>query len=88
MDVKSLYTVIPNNEGLCALKHFFDLRTAWEPSTATLLRLAELALTLYCFSFDGRYFKQINGVAMGAKMGPSYANLIVGFIEELIFGKN
>ena len=26
------------------------------------------------FSFDGRYFKQINDVAMGTKMGPSYAN--------------
>ena len=24
-------------------------------------------------------------LAMGTKMGPSYANLFVGFIEELIF---
>ena len=49
------------------------------------MRLAELVLTLNCFSFDGYYFKQINGAAMGTKMGPSYANLFVGFIEELIF---
>src|SRR6056300_806575 len=84
MDVKSLYTVIPNDEGLLALKHFFDRRTVLEPSTPTLLRLAELVLTLNCFSFDGPFYKQINGVAMGTKMGPSYPNLFVGFIEEQI----
>ncbi|CAH3162959.1 unnamed protein product [Pocillopora meandrina] len=82
MDITSLYTVIPNDEGLRALKHFFDLRTVKEPSSETLLRLAELVLTLNCFSFGGNYYKQTNGVAMGTKMGPSYANLFVGFIEH------
>ena len=80
MDVKSLYAVIPHNEGLLALKHFFDRRTTTEPSTSTLLRLAELVLTLNCFSFDDQYFKQTNVVAMGTRMGPSYANLFVGHI--------
>ena len=46
MDVKFLYTIIPNAEGLRALRHFFDLRPVLEPSTPTLLRLAELVLTL------------------------------------------
>ena len=82
MDITSLYTVIPNDEGLRALKHFFDLRTVKEPSSETLLRLAELVLTLNCFSFGGNYYKQTNGVAMDTKMGPSYANLFVGFIEH------
>ena len=85
MDVKSLYTVIPNDEGLRALKHFFDRRSDLEPSTPTLLRLAELVLNLNCFSFGDKFFQQINGVAMGTKMGPNYANLFVGFIEEQIF---
>ena len=74
MDTTSLYTVIPNDEGL-ALKHFFDHRTVKEPSSETLLRLAELVLIFNCFSFGGNYYKQTNGVAMGIKMGPSYANL-------------
>ena len=86
MDAKSLYTVIPNDEGLRALKQFFDCRTVLEPATATLLRLTELVLSFNCFSFDGRYFKQINCVAMGTKMGPSYAKLFVGFIEEQYSG--
>ena len=86
MGVTSLYTVIPNAEGLLALKHFlFDLRTVEEPSSETLLRLAKLVLTLNCFSFAEIYNKEINGVAMGTKMGPSYANLFVGYIEHQVF---
>ena len=65
MDITSLYTVIPDDEGLRALKRFFDYRTVKEPSSETLLRLAELVLTLNCFSFGGNYYKQTNGVAMG-----------------------
>ena len=87
MDITSLYTVIPNDEGLLALKHFFDLLTVKESSSETLLRLADLVLTLNCFSFADSYFKQINGVAMGTKMGPSYANLFVGYIEHKIFNQ-
>ena len=55
MGISSLYTVIPNSEGLQALRYFFDQRTVTEPSTETLLHLAELVLTLNCFSFAGNY---------------------------------
>ena len=87
MDIISPYTVIPNDEGLRALKHFFDQRTVKEPSSETLLRLAELILTLNRFSFGDNYYIQTNGVAMGIKMGPSYANLFVGFIEHQFFSQ-
>ena len=87
MDITSLYTVIPNNEGLLALKFYFDQRSNKTPSSETLLRLAELVLTLNCFSFSNNHYKQINGVAMGTKMGPSYANLFVGYIENQFFNQ-
>ena len=57
MDITSLYNVIPTTEGPLALKQFFDLRTVKEPSLETMLRLAELVLTLNCFSFAGIYYK-------------------------------
>ena len=85
IDITSLYTVIPNNEGLQAIKFLFNQRPIKTPSSETLLRLAELILTLNCFSFGDSYYKQINGVAMWTKMGPSYANLFVGFIANKFF---
>lgn len=50
INITSLKAVIPNDEGLWALKHFFDQCTVKEPCSETLLRLAELVLTLNCFS--------------------------------------
>ena len=87
MYITSLYTVISNDEGLRAPQHFFDHCTVKEPSSETLLRLAELVLTLNCFSFGGNYYKQSNGVVMGTQMGPSYANLFVGFIKRQFFSQ-
>ena len=50
INIISLNAVIPNDEGLWALKHFFHQCTVKEPCSETLLRLAELVLTLNCFS--------------------------------------
>ena len=41
MDITSIYTVITNDEGLLTFKHFFDQRTVKEPTSETLLRLAD-----------------------------------------------
>ena len=49
MAISSLYTVIPNSEGLLALKYFSDQRTVKEPRSETLLRLAELVNTKLFF---------------------------------------
>ena len=55
MDIKSLYTVIPNNGGLEALTYYLDQRTIKEPPTHTLTRLAELVLTLNAFLTGRRH---------------------------------
>ncbi|XP_078362687.1 uncharacterized protein LOC144646860 [Oculina patagonica] len=85
MDVKSLYTVIPNQDGLLALEHFLNKRSVLQPLTHTLLRLAELVLTLNTFAFNGNYNEQVGGLAMGSRFGPNYACLFMGRIEEQIF---
>ena len=50
-----------------------------------MVRLSELVLTLNNFSFDGEHYQQTNGVAIGTKIGPNYANLFVDFVEKQIF---
>ena len=84
MDIKSLYTVIPHNSSLEALKHFLDKRPVLNPPTVTLTHLAELVLTLNAFLFNNEFYHQVGGVAMGSKMDPKYACLFVGYVEEQI----
>lgn len=84
IDIKLFYTVIPKYGGFQALSHFFDQRANKEPPTHTLTRLTELVFTLNAFSFNAEYYHQIGGAAMGSKMGPSYACLYLGSIEEQI----
>ena len=56
MDIKSSYTVIPNNSGLEALAYFLNKRPLLDPPTSTLPRLAELVLTLSAFTFNGDFY--------------------------------
>ena len=84
MDASSLYTNIPHNEGILAVKHFLS-KSNVQHDIPTLLRLTELVLQLSSFSYTNLHYKQIRGVAMGTKMGPSYACLFVGLIEERVF---
>ena len=84
MDITGLYTNIPHAEGLRAVQHFLKKSTQQIDPTI-VVRLAELVLTLNAFSFGEHHFAQTRGVAMGTKMGPSYACLFVGHLEEQIF---
>ena len=84
LDVCSLYTSIPHNDGLLAVQYFLDRQPHPNIPTHALLRLAELVLTLNSFEFNGQFFDQISGVAMGTKMGPSYACLFMGHFEHRV----
>eukprot|EP00061_Rhincodon_typus_P004148 g21850.t1 len=85
MDVQSLYTSIPHQDGLGALRFFVEQRPEPSPPTTTLLRLAKLVLTLNNFSFNSSHFLQVRRVAMGTRMDSSYAHLFVGYIEHSLF---
>jgi hypothetical protein len=80
-DVSSLYTNIPHEEGIFALGEFLskfkDART-----TKMLQELTRIVLESNIFEFNGELFIQVNGVAMGSKMSPSFAIMYMAWLEE------
>ena len=85
MDVRSLYTNIPNDEGKEAIKSFFRARS--RPGDNILSKVINtfltLILTLNNFVFNDDNYVQINGCSMGTKCAPSYASLYMGWFENL-----
>lgn len=80
MDVKSLYTNIPNVEGIEAVKSY--LRESDRKLTQVISAFLTLILTLNNFQFNDQNILQINGVSMGTKCAPTYATLYMGKFEE------
>ena len=77
-DVISLYTNIPNQEGMkaCAKALSRQLSNTSKPSTSKLIQLMGLVLVLNNFVFNDKHYIQTGGTALGTQLAPSYANLL------------
>ena len=87
-DVTSLYTNIPHTLGLEAIafwmdKHHHEINPRF--SKDFILEGLQLVLRNNYFMFDNKHFLQIKGTAMGTKVAPTYATLVLGFLEEKLF---
>ena len=84
LDVTSLYTNIPNDEGIEAIGGYLSRyrHHSLNPTNYSLRKLLELVLTTNNFKFDNKDFLQVGGTAMGTKLAPSFANLFMGYFEE------
>ena len=85
IDVKSLYTNIPHNEGIKAcLVAFISLERTnpQQPPAEILTNLLEIVLKNNTFEFDNKCYKQLYGTAMGTKLAPTYVNTFMGYIED------
>ena len=47
----------------------------------------KLVLENNTFFFNNKFYKQIKGTAMGTKVAPTYATLVMGYLEELLYSK-
>ena len=82
MDVISLYTNIPHEDGIKACEEVWEARAVKDPPTQILINLLTLVLKCNNFEFNGKHYLQIQGTAMGTKMAPSYANIFIGRLER------
>ena len=82
-DVAALYTCIPHHLGLAAVETFLT-RNSLLPILQRnfIMELLVFATKHNYFWFQGVFYSQIRGVAMGAKYAPSLANLFMAQWEE------
>ena len=71
MDVTSIYTNIPHEDGIKACEEVWETRTVKDPPTRILIKLLTLVLKCNNFEFNCRHYLQKQGTAMGHEEGES-----------------
>ena len=89
-DVSSLYSVIPHELGIEAVKYWYDKFKSSLPrhfSKEMITEGLEIILRNNTFMFLGEMYLQEKGTAMGTKVAPTYATLVLGYLEETLYQK-
>jgi hypothetical protein len=72
-DIVSLFTKIPAGDSLSLLSHHFDNST---------LALFKHVLTSTYFCYDGQFYEQTDGIAMGSPLSLAISNFFMEDFEE------
>ena len=90
MDVTSLYTNIPQEEGINIVCDTYESYHLNKPPIPTLyLRdMLKLILKENSFHFNGKNYLQTHGTAMGTKMAVSFANIFMAAVETEIINRS
>ena len=81
IDVVDMYNSIPHADGIDACRDALHKHTTYTDSQInTISDLIQLVLDNNCFQFLDKFYKQINGTAMGSPMAPAYANLFMAHL--------
>ena len=82
MDMKALYTNIPNNESIAAVKWKQDNYTKKTVATKVTTTFLAHILTLNNSMFDSKFYLQIKGCAMGTICALTYPNLFMSEFKD------
>ena len=83
-DVEALFTSVPIKPAIAIIQRKLEadkdlhLRTSMSPKQIT--NLLEFCLNSTYFTFQGKFYEQVDGTAMGSPISPIVANL---FLEDL-----
>ena len=86
MDVTSLYTNMPQEEGITTVCEAYEEFYEENPPipTRNLRELLSLILQQNSFQFNGKDYLQTHGTAMGTKLAVAFANIFMAKIEKQI----
>ena len=87
-DVKNLYGSIPHCLGAEAIAFWLEKHPTTIPERFShdfIINGVKLILENNIFQFDDKFYQQCKGTAMGTKLGPTYATLVMGFLEEKLY---
>ena len=76
MDVTSLFTNIPHQDGIQACGVVWEERKIKDPPIQTLIRRVTLILKCNNFELNGKHYLKVQGTVMGTKMASAYASSI------------
>ena len=83
-----MYSNIPHDLGLEAISFWIDKHTDLlikRFDKDFIIKGLKIVLENNNFVFNNQYFNQSKGTAMGTKVAPTYASLVLGFLEEKLY---
>ena len=85
-DVSALFTSVPIDPALNIIKDLLDKDTTLKERTVMevgdIILLLEFCLKNTYFSFQGQFYEQFEGAAMGSPVSPIVANLYMEYLEQ------
>ena len=84
-DIKSLFTNIPLTEtlNLCVQNLYRNQTHVGNLTQSSFYSLLKITMFESFFIFDGKFYEQCDGVAMGSPLGPTLANVFMCHFENI-----
>ncbi|CAF2096381.1 unnamed protein product [Rotaria magnacalcarata] len=87
IDVTDLYTMVPQIEGVLSLRKMLNqlkLKEVGKLKVETIIRLSRFVMKNNYFSYNGQFYHQVRGGAMGSPITLTISNCYMYFFERQI----